>query len=94
MRYLLCIIAVLTSLPAFSADVVRRSVVKGPQIAIRLTVANPCLNSQYADLASCRGKLTQHVVETTQQLPLHTNTGEVVSGTPAASYLIRTTDYY
>jgi len=94
MRYLLCIIAVLTSLPALSADASRRQVVKSPQIVVQLTVANPCLNSQYAHLNSCQGQLSQRVMETTQQIPLRTSTGEIVTEAPAGSYLVRTTDYY
>ncbi|GGI18616.1 MAG: hypothetical protein REI95_10470 [Oxalicibacterium faecigallinarum] len=94
MRYLLCIIAVLISFQAVAGDAPRRSISKNPQIAIQLSIANPCLNSHYAHLKTCQGQLTQHVVESTQQIPLRTSTGEIVTETPSGSYLVRTTDYY
>ena len=85
--------ALILNSPAMAADVGQHSL-SGPQIDVRLSVADPCLNSRNADLSLCESRLTQRTSEAQQWIHAHTRNGEMVNLSPSQSYIVRTTDYY
>lgn len=87
------LLALFFSTPLLAADPTEHGL-QGRQIDVRLSIADPCLNSLHADLAACSGHLTQRTSDITEQIHTHTRNGEVVHISPAVSYIVRTTDFY
>lgn len=94
MRPLICLVGLLIASSALAVDVPARQGGKSPQIAVHLSVANPCLNSRYAEHATCNGKVTRNVVEKMQNVQMRSTTGEVLSNLAADPYMVRTIDFY
>ncbi|WP_293780102.1 hypothetical protein [uncultured Oxalicibacterium sp.] len=93
LRIFLALLTLSASTLATSAEPGEHTI-QGPQIDVRLSVADPCLNSRYADLSACKERLTQRTSEKSELIQLHTDNGEVVHFSPGTSYIVRTTDFY
>lgn len=94
MRYLVCILCSLAiHLPSFAGPATHNKV-KSPVVAIGLSVVDPCLNSYYANMRMCAGRVVQHVAEVSQKMQAISVNGEAVVDTSDQLYTVRVIDFY
>jgi hypothetical protein len=94
MRYLVCILCSLAiHFPSFAGPPTNNKI-KSPVVAIGLSVADPCLNSYYANMRICAGKVVQHVAEVSEKVQVINVSGEAVVGASDQLYTVRVIDFY
>ena len=92
MRKLLFVAAGLTLCMSVQAEQTARKT--SPSLAIRISIADPCMNSHYINMPVCSGKAVQRTSESTQKMELRTVFNDRIPGADSYAYTVRVTDFY
>jgi hypothetical protein len=92
MRTLLLAVAGLTLCMSVQAETVARKT--SPSLAVRISIADPCMNSHYINMPVCSGKAVQRTSESTQKMELRTVFNDRIPGADSYAYTVRVTDFY
>jgi hypothetical protein len=93
MRTLLLVVAGLALSASVQAEQIARKT-QSPSLAVRISIADPCMNSHYTNMPVCSGKVVQRTAESTQNLELRTVFNDRIPGADSYAYTVRVTDFY